>query len=565
MHMLRDYQTTAVDEVLQAWNEGAAYVMLTAPTGSGKTVIMGEVVRRLAVPSVAIAHRQELVSQICLQLNREEIPHSIISPRGVIRQIVALEMDTHGVSYYEPRSTTRVAAVGTLVRRVASPERWMHETKLVLVDEGHHCLRDNSWGKVVQAFPNARGLFLTAHAIRGDGAGLGRHADGLVDRLVVGVSARRLIDKGMLCGYRYICAESDLNLESVRVTASGEFNQEEVRAAVHASPRIVGDVVKAYLKFAPGKLGITFAVDIDSAKEISAAYRAAGVPAEIITGETGIEVRGALMRQFRNGQIKQLVSVDVLGEGVDVPAVEVVSMARPTASFQLYAQQTGRALRTLVDPVYAPHWNAYTDEQRKQIIADSTKPTAIIIDHVQNWLRHDGLPDKPRVYTLDRRERKSKSDVAPLKRCTACWQPYERFLVSCPNCGDRPIPVARGTPEQVDGDLIELDLDVIRALEQEKERVDGEPNLPFTKAAHDNVRHHHYARQQAQQELRRTMSLWMGWKAHEGFGHREAQKLFYLTYQVDVLTAQSLNARDAAELSAGITAHLRKFNITEAA
>ncbi|MFW2011210.1 DEAD/DEAH box helicase, partial [Acinetobacter nosocomialis] len=87
--------------------------------------------------------------------------------------------------------------------------------------------------------------------------------------------------------------------------------------------------------------------DVDAAKETADAFRAAGVPAEVITGETPELERAAIMRRFRNRQVLQLVSVDILGEGTDVPAVEVVSMARPTQSYGLYVQQFGRALRLM--------------------------------------------------------------------------------------------------------------------------------------------------------------------------------------------------------------------------
>jgi superfamily II DNA or RNA helicase len=564
--MLRNYQTEFVQDIYSAWNAGARNVIATAATGSGKTVVMGHIVKGFNVPSIAIAHRQELVSQFALMLNREHVPHSIIAPSTIIRQIVALEMDTHGFSQYNPRSSTRVAGVDTLIRKVKTRERWMDETQLTIVDEGHHTLANNKWGTAVDMFPNARGLFLTAHALRGDNKGLGRNADGLADALVIGPNAKFLIEMGMLCPYRLICPTSDVNLDAVHTGASGEFNQDEVRAAVHASPTIVGDVVATYLKFAAGKLGITFAVDIESATEIAAAYRAAGVPAEIITGETPLEVRGALMRQFRERRILQLVSVDVLGEGVDVPAVEVVSMARPTASFQLFAQQTGRALRLLISDELTAVWNDLTDEQRKAHIAASPKPSAILIDHVQNWLRH-GLPDTPREYTLDRRERKSKSsDGIPLRSCLECLRPYERYLTKCPYCGAPvPLPAARSTPAQVEGDMCELDPEVLRALEAEKKRVDGPPVLPFgVTVAHGKVKHAHYSRQQSQQELREVMALYMGWLEQLDHGHREAQKRFYLTFGTDVLSAQALNAQDADALRERIQAILTKQGVYNA-
>lgn len=567
--MLRDYQSTAIGEVYAAWNSGAANVMLTAPTGSGKTVIVGDVLKNMSIPSAVIAHRQELLAQLALALNREAVPHSIIAPVTVVRQIVAAEMQVHGFSHYEAHSQIRVAGVDTLIRRDPSRDPWFNNVQLTVVDEGHHVTKENKWAQAMAMFPNARGLLVTAHAIRGDGLGLGRHADGVVDRLVVGPSCRDLINRGMLTDYRLCCPPSDVHLENVHVTASGEFNAKEVRAAVHESSRIVGDVVATYLKFAAGKLGITFAVDIESATELAAAYRAAGVSAEIITGETPLGIRAALLQQFRARQIKQLVSVDVLGEGVDVPAVEVVSMARPTNSFQLFAQQCGRVLRLNISDELTARWNDFTDAERLHYIAQSIKPKAIILDHVQNTLRH-GLPDVPREYSLNTREKRSRKavDAIPLRSCLECLQPYERSLIACPYCGE-PIPMTagRGSPEAVEGDLIELDPAVLDALRREITRVDGAVRFPNSApvSASGSILRNHMDRQRGQQILRRALALYGGLNAHEGRSVREGQKRFYHQFGVDVMSAQILGAADAEALAARVDAYLQKRNVTEKA
>ena len=78
--MLRDFQRALVNEVYTAWNEGAANVLLNSPTGSGKTVMIGDVLKTMAVPSAVIAHRKELLAQLAFALNREAVPHSIIAP-----------------------------------------------------------------------------------------------------------------------------------------------------------------------------------------------------------------------------------------------------------------------------------------------------------------------------------------------------------------------------------------------------------------------------------------------------------------------------------------------------
>jgi superfamily II DNA or RNA helicase len=566
--MLRDFQASLKAQVYASWQEPRLpyNTMMVSPTGSGKTVILGNIVSELNWPTCVIAHRQELVSQLSLALNREQVPHGIIAPKAIIRQIVSLEMETHGKSYYSARSHIRVAGVNTVINHDKA-DRWLNQVQLVVQDEGHHVLKENVWGKAMALFPHARGLFPTAHAVRADGRGLGRAADGLVDQLVVGPSCRELINRGFLTDYRLVCPPSDIDVSDVPISETGDFSSPKLRAAVHKSSTIVGDIVGHYLKFAGGKLGVTFVVDIEAATEVANAYRAAGVAAEVITAKTPIDIRGKLMRKFRAREILQLVSVDVLGEGVDVPAIEVVSMARHTASFQLYSQQFGRALRLMLAPELIATWDSYTDEQRLALIAQSVKPKAIIIDHVGNWKRH-GLPDVPRQYSLDRRERKAKvSDAIPLRHCVnpECLQPYERVLVACPYCGTTPPVAGRGTPEMVDGDLVELDPAVLAQIRGEIERVDGPCFIADATpaAATMAIKRHHFDRQRGQHSLRQAIALWAGWQEHLGRSHQEGYRRFWHAFGLDVATAQTLNAKDAGELETRIRAELARNNIVE--
>jgi DNA repair protein RadD len=570
--MLRDVQLEFKNNIYGAWNEGAQYVMGVAPTGFGKTVVMGSVVQDFDAPTCAIAHRQELVSQISLAFNREEVPHGIIAPKSVIREIIAAQMESHGRSYYNPRAHVRVAGVDSL--KLDPTDRWFSQVQLVLQDEGHHVLRENKWGQRMGFFPSARGLFLTAHALRADGRGLGRGADGLVDRLVVGPSCRATINRGYLTDYRLICPGSDVDTSDLKPGDSGELNQREVAERVHASNTIVGDVVKHYRKFADGELGITFAVDVAACHEIKAEYEKARIPAAIITAKTPIGERAHIMKQYRQRQIIQLVNVDCLGEGTDVPACTVVSMARPSASFQLVAQQFGRMLRVLVNDDLARQWHTFTDEQRLGHIAASSKPMGICIDHVGNIAidggvgRH-GLPDRERRYSLERRERKSKpaDDAIPLRVCTNedCLHPYEAVLTKCPRCNtDKPLPKARSTPEQVDGDLVELDPEVLRELRGEAEAIYAAPSFPRNASplVVAGIKNRHWDQQQKQNSLRDAISLWAGWQAHMGREDRETYRRFFFAFGIDIATAQTLGAKDASELEGRIRTNLTVNNIT---
>lgn len=565
--MLRDFQSDVKGRIYTAWGEPNVFnIQPVLPTGGGKTVLMGSVIEDMNTATAAIAHRQELVSQMALALNRERIPHGIIAPKQVVHQIVSLEHDSHGYSAYRYQAPVRVAGVDTLANHDTS-DRWLSQVGLVVQDEGHHVLRENKWGKAMALFPNARGLFPTAHAVRADGAGLGRKADGLVDSLVVGPSCRELIDRGYLTDYRLLCPSTDIDFSDVAIGATGDYSLPQLRAATHSSNRIVGDVVKHYLGYAAGKLGVTFAVDIEAAKELAAAYRAAGVPAEIITGKTPITVRGQLMRKFRNRQILQLVSVDCLGEGVDVPAIEVISMVRKTASFQLYAQQFGRSLRPMIDDAIFNNWGDYTDAERVAFIAASMKPKAIVIDHVGNCMYH-GLPDVPQVYSLDRRESgRRKNVVSMLRTCDECLQPYERFLLACPRCNAPYIIASRASPQAVDGDLIELDAEVLAQLRGAVAKVDRPCYMPVDAGseARKHILRAHHSRVEAQKTLRAALELWGGWWENVKQIHRrEAQKRFYLSFGVDVLSAQALDAVDATALEARVRDQLARLNVVAA-
>jgi DNA repair protein RadD len=563
---LRDFQVAARDAIYAAWAEPNVFnVMPVIATGGGKTVLFCDIIANYQRPSVVIAHRQELVAQASLSLNRERVPHAILAPKPVQKQIIELHHETHGYSSYAYRSEVKVAGVDTLVNHDKA-DRWLSQVGLVVQDEGHHVLKQNKWGSAMALFPSARGLFPTAHALRADGQGLGRDADGLVDRLVRGPSCRELITRGFLTDYNVLCPQSDIDFSSVPVSGTGDLSLPKLRAVTHASNRIVGDVVRHYLKHAPGKLGVTFAVDIESALEIANAFNAAGVPAKVITSKTPITERGHLMRLFRARALLQLVSVDCLGEGVDVPAIEVISMARKTVSFQLFAQQFGRSLRPMLTDAQQAAWNSFTDAERRAQIACSQKPVALIIDHVGNYIyfaSKGNLVDMPQEYDLTGAPCRGPSDAIPMRSCTECAKPYESYLTECPYCAHVPIPAGRGTPEQVEGDLQWLDTEALRVMYAEQARIDGPaPTVSDTPTGLAIVRNHE-KRQEAQNALRHSMQLWGGWRVAEGESLREAQKRFYFVFGIDYMSAQLLGIADAWELNGRVRAELSKHNVTE--
>lgn len=531
---LRPYQEALTQQIQGAWSAGNRNVLAVLPTGGGKTICFGYILKTHQGAACVIAHRQELVGQISLTLARLGIRHRIIAPTNLIREIVSRHMSEVGHSYYDPNAPIGVAGVDTLIRRDLGV--WGKQVTLWVLDEGHHLLAKNKWGKAAGMFPNAFGLGVTATPLRADGQGLGAHADGLYHSLIVGVEPRWLIDNGFLTDYRIFAPKSDIDYASVPISdATGDFNQTRLRVAAKKS-HIVGDVVESYLKIAPGRLGVTFCVSVDIATETAARFRAAGIPAEVVSADTPELVRAAIIHRFAKGDIRQLCNVDLFGEGFDLPAIEVVSMSRPTESYGLFSQQFGRSLRPM-----------------------EGKDSAIIIDHVGNVLRH-GLPDTPHIWSLDRRERRSRNaqNVTPVKVCPACTAVYERFRVVCPYCGHEPVPAERSAPEMVDGDLYELDPEFLQRLRNEQARIDGPARVPqgLGHPAAIAVQRNHANRQLAQHHLRDRIAWWAGWQNANGLSDREAYRKFWISYNVDVATAQTLGTEDANRLAERIDTDL---------
>ena len=541
--ILRPYQTDLLNEILEAWKR-YKYVAGVLPTGAGKTVIFSDIIRRHQGYSMAIAHRQELVSQISLSLAESGIEHNIIAPDDIIRWICSLHMGRFGRIFYNQDAKPQVAGVITLTKRAHTFPQLCKSVTLWVLDECHHLLKNNVWGKAVKLFPNAHGLGVTATMLRADGKGLGGHSDGVLQHICVGPNMRTLIDQGYLCDYIVYSIPTHMDMSGVTVTATGDYSKTKLKAAARKS-RIVGDVVSHYLRIAPGKLGVTFVTDVETARDVAMQYRNAGVPAEAVHSKTPGRKRQEIISRFKRRELLQLVNVDLFGEGFDLPAIEVISMARPTESYSLYCQQFGRVLRIM-----------------------EGKERAIVIDHVGNVMRHR-LPDYGRSWSLDPRPRKAASvnpNLKPTKTCTYCSAIYEGYSDKCPYCGHVNVPQDRSRPELVEGDLTLLDEAAMAVLRGEVERINapastvsermrhaGAPSIVCASAAKQ-----HGKRQLAHQLLKDMIALWAGYRRAEGVPDSESYRRFYHRFGVDVMTAQTLSRPDAEKLTKDILQEVMK-------
>lgn len=412
--VLRPYQNTLVERTRANFIVGRKRQLLVLPTGGGKTVCfsyMAGAAKGKGLVVWILAHRVELLEQISKTLTDFGIKHGMIAP-GFLG---------------DRRQPVQVASVFTLARRLDRYEA----PDLIIVDEAHHAISKSTWGTVINTFPKARLLGVTATPIRLSGEGLGD----LFEVMVQGPTVSDLIEQGALSTYR-LFAPAGVDLSGVH-SKMGDFVRGELADAMNKRS-ITGDAVTHYNKLAAGKRAIAFCVSVEHAEHVAAQFREAGIPAASIDGGMDKVLRKSVLASFTSGDLRVLTSCDLVSEGFDVPSIECAILLRPTQSLGLYLQQVGRALRLFPG-----------------------KTEAIILDHAGNVKRH-GLPDEDRIWSLDGKSKKraSKPSEVPVKTCPKCFATVASASTHC-LCGHEFEVVAR-VIEQVEGNLEEVNIEQAR-------------------------------------------------------------------------------------------------------
>lgn len=544
----RDYQENAIQRTISLWNQGYQRVSPISPTGSGKTLIMAELNRREAARggyTGLVAHRQELIEQISVALARQGVMHTIIAAKNssLKRFIGNRHIEETGQCYLSDTAHTFVSGVQSLLRSNVS--NWASKVSMLSIDESHHITKGSGWGKCIELFPNAKGLLPTATPCRADGKGLGSNFDGYIDAFFEVIQMRQLIEEGNLCDYRIYAPPTDIDLTNMTYGADGDFNTNELRKRNKKSQRgIIGDVVSNYRKYCDGTQAVVFVVDVETSEETAKALREAGIKAISLDGKTDPTTRRNELKKFASKETQVLVNVDLFGEGFDCPGIETVIMARPTMSYGLYSQQFGRSLRPLPG-----------------------KPYAIIIDMVGNVKRH-GLPDAPRNWSLERREKRGASqadDGKAVKTCPECLAVYQIGPTRCPFCGFQAITGASGRGELVlvDADLHELTGEELAALRGDANKltkewaIHGDMSKTQIMAAAS-----HNKTVRAQRELRDVLAMYAGAYRAMGFDDQLIHYQLWERYKTDVTTAQTLRPKDAAVLVEALRAELNTMGVS---
>lgn len=376
---LYDYQAEMKERIDTAFRSYQS-VMVQMPTGTGKTVLLSEVVkseeRRVKNPCVwIVVHRRELVEQI-----RETLDTMLSSPSSTSDVTTSLLSDN---------SRIKVMSIQWLSKHY---QEMKESPSLIVIDEAHHAVA-KTYKEVMDAFPESKKLGLTATPCRLTWRGF----TDLFNVLLMSWSAKRFIAIGRLSLYDYMSIKADSEdqrriLGLTKRGADGDFSVKEMSEKLDVRPSIKR-LCETVLRYAADKKGITYAIDITHAEHIAEEYRRHGIMAVAISSKTPLAERKAIIERFKGtsrgnrndkpyyaslgltkplgetlsadykadvrdktleqtNDIQVLVNVDLFGEGFDCPDVEFIQLARPTLSLAKYLQQVGRGMRVFEGKKY---------------------------------------------------------------------------------------------------------------------------------------------------------------------------------------------------------------------
>jgi superfamily II DNA or RNA helicase len=333
--VLRPYQHQALDAIQAATLRGVRRQVVALPTGAGKTVIFAHLIAQMQQRTLIIVHRDELIRQTLDKLQMVQVAGQI----GVVKA----QADAHN-------GDVVVASVQTLSR----PQRLARVAptfRLIIVDEAHHALCENTYGQVLERLgawqpdgPLVVGFTATPFRPNNDPLITTDDVRGCFDEVVFALPLPWMIEHGYLAPLvpHGIFIEG-LNLDKVR-TRHGDYSAEDLSQAL-----ITADtpehLVRGYREITPGRRALIFCPTVAMTYAVEHAFARAGIRAASVVGDTPVEERQAIYRQVREGAVRALCNCMVLTEGFDEPSIDAIFMARPTKSKVLYTQCIGRGLR----------------------------------------------------------------------------------------------------------------------------------------------------------------------------------------------------------------------------
>lgn len=393
--ILRDYQQACVDAAFSWLEANDGNPLLVMPTGSGKSIVIAEIVRRIAGfrPRVlVVTHVKELIAQ-----NRSKLPKDIDA--GIY---------SAGLQSRQFRNMVTFCGIQSVYKKAGM----FGAVDLVIIDEAHllppssDAMYQKFLGDLLNINPKMRIIGLTATPFRTSGVLVG---DGnMFNDIAYDVPMAKLIKDGYLAPLKSRSSETQADMAGVRITA-GEFN---IAQMAERHDAVTAAAVAEICKLGADRKGwLIFACNVDHCFHVREELEKHGISCGVVTGES--EDRDDVLNNYKARRIRAVINYGVLTTGFDAPHTDMIGLLRSTQSPGIYVQILGRGMRT------APG-----------------KTDCLVLDHGGNIERH-GPVDCIRVKEKRQSDGKKEREVEkqPVAICPACRFSCHSRCARCPECG----------------------------------------------------------------------------------------------------------------------------------
>lgn len=399
----RPYQAEAIASIAEYFRRGGDAPLIVLPTGSGKSVVLGEFIRE--------ACEQWHDTHILVLTRTKELVEQDANKIAACWPSAPLGVYSAGLNMRQLRQIT-VASI----QSVYNKKHFYGRFDLVIIDECQDIPHENDgmYRKLINGSLDENdqvkfiGLTATPYRLKG---GLLHEGDGaLFDGIAYESNVADLIADGYLC--RLVSPDTEcVDLSGVKTTG-GDFNIGQLGERMSALDLVEHHADEMVTRFSNRHHWLGFCVTVEHAQVMASALQRRGIEATYITGEMSNGERDGKIADFKSGEIRCLFNMGILTTGFDFPAIDALAVLRPTKSPGLYVQIMGRGLR----PVYVDGFDLDTKEGRLASIAASQKQNCLVLDFGGNVRRH-GFIDKVEP---PRKGRKGDKQEAPVKACPKC-------------------------------------------------------------------------------------------------------------------------------------------------
>lgn len=457
MYQLRDYQLDGKRQVYSKIREGKKKIIYWLPTGCGKGLAMSDfandaVTRQKKV--ITVMRRRELIFQT--RENYEKYHKHVASV------IMGSEKG------YLHWSFTQICSIDTIRQRMkqeGDQSTYLKSFDIIIIDECH----DTNSATYQEFFkwidPDDKKIFLgfTATPFSMGGKPLLFWED-----IVQPLTAAEARDRGFLVPDITYIPESQINLEDLELSSTGEYKEADLFKRASES-ELIGDMVRDWKQYAQGRPTMFFGVNKDHIRLVCARFLSEGITAICVDDQTTSEERKLAKKKSKSGEVQVVCSVGVLTTGADWPWISCIQLGRATQSLVLFIQIVGRGLRPF--KLCSSCGNEYGGDPTcfkcDSVITSFIKQGCIVLDHGSNVIRH-GLIFQDRKAKLAHKgyESKSRQNEAPNVRittCQNCFAVYAPQLPCCPLCAtvNKPAQVIK----EKDGKLKLIDEATMKKLQ----------------------------------------------------------------------------------------------------